>query len=45
MEAGCFEGERDQTHFVDGTTGLADHYDHKLNSEPGAAPGGRGDKK
>jgi len=36
MEAGCFEDERDQKHFVDGTTGLANHYDHKLNADPGA---------
>jgi hypothetical protein len=36
MEAGCFEGERDQVHFND-TVKLSEHYDHELNREAGAA--------
>jgi hypothetical protein len=32
MEAGCFEGERDQVHFTD-TVKLSEHYDHELNSD------------
>ena len=36
MEAGCFEGERDQVHFND-TVKLSEHYEHELNSEAGAA--------
>jgi hypothetical protein len=44
MEAGCFEGERDQTHFVDGIAKIPNHYDNSLNSEgpknsvPSASP-------
>ena len=38
MEAGCFEGERDQTHLLDGLAAIPDHYDQKLNTEPGPAP-------
>jgi len=38
MEAGCFEGERDQTHIVEGLAKIPDHYEQKLNTEPGTAP-------
>ena len=37
MEAGCFEGERDQKHIVEGLAAIPDHYEHKLNTEPAAA--------
>jgi len=37
MEAGCFEGERDQTHLVDGLAAIPNHYEQKLNTEPGGA--------
>jgi hypothetical protein len=37
MEAGCFEGERDQNHIVEGLAAIKDHYDSKRNTEPGAA--------
>jgi hypothetical protein len=37
MEAGCFEGERDQVHLKDGLASIPDHYKHELNTEPGAA--------
>jgi hypothetical protein len=39
MEAGCFEGERDQTHLLEGLAAIPDHYDQKLNTEPGPTPG------
>ena len=41
MEAGCFEGERDQMHLVDGLAKIPDHYEHELNTEP-AAPADAG---
>jgi hypothetical protein len=37
MEAGCFEGERDQTHLVDGLAAIPNHYEHTLNTEQGGA--------
>ena len=37
MEAGCFEGERDQKHIVEGLATIPNHYEHKLNTEPGTA--------
>ena len=36
MEAGCFEGERDQVHLTEGLAAIKDHYDQKLNTEPPA---------
>jgi hypothetical protein len=33
MEAGCFEGERDQMHIVEGLATIPNHYEQKLNSE------------
>jgi hypothetical protein len=36
MEAGCFEGERDQTHLLDGLAGIPNHYEQRLNTEQGA---------
>jgi hypothetical protein len=38
MEAGCFEGERDQTHIVEGLATVPDHYEQKLNTEQGGKP-------
>jgi len=34
MESGCFEGERDQIHIVEGLATIPDHYEQKLNTEP-----------
>jgi hypothetical protein len=36
MEAGCFEGERDQAHIVEGLATIPNHYEQKLNSEAAA---------
>jgi len=36
MEAGCFEGERDQAHIVEGLATIPNHYEQKLNTEHGA---------
>jgi len=36
MEAGCFEGERDQMHIVEGLATIPNHYEQKLNTEPAA---------
>jgi hypothetical protein len=36
MEAGCFEGERDQAHIKEGLAAIPNHYEQKLNTEPGA---------
>lgn len=33
MEAGCFEGERDQVHLVEGLAAIPNHYKQELNSE------------
>ena len=39
MEAGCFEGERDQTHLKEGLAAIPNHYEQKLNTEQGATSG------
>ena len=33
MESGCFEGERDQVHIVEGLAKIPDHYEQKLNTD------------
>ena len=36
MEAGCFEGERDQVHIVEGLATIPNHYEHNLNTDSSA---------
>ena len=45
MEAGCFEGDRDQVHLVDGLATIPDHYKHELNTEQGGASDKQDNKK
>ena len=45
MEAGCFEGERDQVHLVDGLATIPNHYKHELNTEQGVANDKQDNKK